>query len=65
MENEIKCTQCRFVRIDRDASEKGWKAYECGNRNSEYYKALLNVTPRGEMLKRITWEGCEEGEEKE
>ena len=39
-----------------------WAAIECGCRDSEYYKALLNVTPYGDMEKHITWKGCPFGE---
>ena len=39
-----------------------WAAYECGCSESEYYKALLNVTPNGDKQERITWTGCEDGE---
>jgi hypothetical protein len=39
-----------------------WAAIECGNPDSEYYKALLNVTPGGEMQDRVTWSGCVDGE---
>jgi hypothetical protein len=62
MEKQIKCMRCRFARPDRNASEDGWTAYECGNRKSEYYKALVNVSEKGDMLSRITWEGCPCGE---
>ena len=61
MENTIKCTKCRFVRVDKSACESGWTAYECGNKKSEYCRALLNVTPNGEKQVRVTWGGCEEG----
>jgi hypothetical protein len=39
-----------------------WAAFECGNSDSEFYKALLNVTPGGDMQDRITWQGCPCGE---
>ena len=39
-----------------------WAAIECGCRESEYYKALLNVTPHGDMEETITWKGCSFGE---
>jgi hypothetical protein len=41
-----------------------WAAYQCTNIDSEYYKALLNVTVGGDMQTHITWSGCEEGERK-
>ena len=62
MAKHIRCSQCRFVRPDKAASEKGWTAYECGNRKSEYYKALVNVSLDGDMLRRVTWKGCPCGE---
>ena len=39
-----------------------WAAMECGNSDSEFYKALLNVTPGGDTQARITWSGCACGE---
>jgi hypothetical protein len=39
-----------------------WKAVECGNPDSEYHKALLNVTTSGDMQHRVTWNGCAYGE---
>ena len=35
-----------------------WAAIECGNKNSEYFKALLNVTPDGDRQTCVTWGGC-------
>jgi len=61
MAGKIKCKDCAFARADRKASERDWTAYECGNRGSEYYKALLNVTPKGEKQASISWRGCAEG----
>ena len=62
MDKQIKCISCRFARPDPSASDKNWTAYECGNPASEFYKALLNVTPHGAQLQRISWGGCEYGE---
>jgi len=62
MSKHIRCAQCRFVRQDVNAGDGNWKAYECGNRESEYYKALLNVSVRGDKLSRISWPGCPCGE---
>lgn len=53
----IKCISCKFAKIDESASNSKWDAYECSNPKSEYHRALLNVTPNGEMLKRISWSG--------
>jgi len=44
--------------------EDDWVAYECGNRNSEYFRSLLNVSVDGDKLPNITWTGCEHGERK-
>ncbi|MGS0745581.1 hypothetical protein ACU70A_06475 [Syntrophomonas erecta subsp. sporosyntropha] len=60
----IKCISCRFAKVDKAASEKNWTAYECGNSESEYYRALLNVTPNGDKNTRISWSGCAYGERK-
>jgi len=62
MEKHIRCAQCRFVRPDRKASEGKWTAYECGNRDSDYYRALLNVTVNGGKQDKVTWRGCDVGE---
>jgi hypothetical protein len=51
------------VREDPEASELGWTAYECGNGDSEFYKALLNVRSNGDRQQRVTWSGCPCGEE--
>jgi len=58
----VKCISCKYARPDKEASEKNWTAYECGNPQSEFYKSLLNVRPDGDKLKRISWRGCELGE---
>lgn len=60
----IKCISCRFAKVDKAASEKNWTAYECGNSESEYYRALLNVTLNGDKNTRISWSGCACGERK-
>jgi len=51
-------------RLDTVCSRQSlkWAAYRCTNSNSEYYKALLNVSPSGDMQSRITWSGCAGGE---
>ena len=61
MDRKIKCSECEYARADKAASDKSWTAYECGCGESEYFKALLNVTPSGEKQYSITWSGCEEG----
>ena len=65
MGNNIWCISCRFATVDKSASDKKWDAYECSNQKSEYHKALLNVTPKGDKNSKITWSGCELGEVKE
>ncbi len=62
MADNIKCADCIFAREDKQASERNWTAYECGNSKSEYYKALLNVTIGGYRQGHITWRGCVHGE---
>ena len=61
---KIMCISCRYAQVDESASEKNWKAYECTNADSEYYKALLNVTPHGNKNRRISWSGCDKGSKK-
>ena len=58
----VRCISCRYVRVDKKASDKNWTAYECGNSHSEYHNALLNVTPNGDKQYQISWSGCEHGE---
>ncbi len=65
MANKIKCANCIYARVDKQASERNWTAYECGNSKSEFYHALLNVTANGGKQGQITWRGCELGEEAE
>ena len=62
MEKQIRCSECRYVRPDPEASKGKWTAYECGKRESEYYRALLNITEGGAKQDSITWTGCEWGE---
>jgi len=61
----IKCADCTSATVDESASEKGWTAYECNNRSSNYHKSLLNVTPNGERQSFISWRGCGDGRAKE
>jgi hypothetical protein len=61
---KIKCADCEFAKPDLKASEEYWKAYECVNISSKYYKALLNVAISGERQYQITWVGCDEGRAK-
>ena len=59
-----KHTQSCERRFDTICSQQtlNWKAYECTNPDSEYHRALLNVTPSGDRQLRITWGGCADGE---
>jgi hypothetical protein len=60
-----KCgTGCKFKGTDEicPKQEVKWAAYECGCGESEYFKALLNVTLNGDRQLRVTWGGCENGE---
>ncbi|NMB42122.1 MAG: hypothetical protein GX996_09330 [Firmicutes bacterium] len=60
----MKCISCRFATVDETASDKHWKAYQCGNPKSEYHKSLINISENGDKHKRISWSGCERGERK-
>ena len=61
----IRCASCKYVRPDKDASERFWTAYECVNSKSEYYGCLLNITRAGDKQREITWRGCKYGIEAE
>ena len=79
--SSIKCALCRFAQIDPDAPGNGiievcnrrtrarrkvrWDGVECTNRNSEYYKALLNINPEGKQMLKVTWTGCPLGERRD
>lgn len=62
MKKVIKCISCRFARHNPRFSDKSWKAYECTNPHSDYYKCLLNLTRNGDKQHRISWNGCALGE---
>jgi hypothetical protein len=57
----VKCVDCKYTRPDDLASEGNWIAYECGNRDSEYYRCLLNISENGAKHQHITWSGCAHG----
>ena len=38
-----------------------WAAIQCVCSDSDYHRALLNVTPHGGMQEEITWHGCKHG----
>ena len=42
--------------------ELKWAAIQCTNPDSEYHRALLNVTPAGAKEFCVTWNGCVDGE---
>ncbi len=52
------CGRCVHCQPDRLASHKTWTAYQCVNRDSDYYGALLNISVNGNMLSRVVWHGC-------
>ena len=58
MAKHIRCARCRFVRPDPKASDRDWTAYECGKHESEYFRALVNISEDGRRLNRIVWKGC-------
>jgi len=57
----IKCEFCKYVQHDKWASSRGWAAYMCGNKDSDYCGALLNITRNGDKLNSVTWIGCARG----
>jgi hypothetical protein len=59
-----KLTQSCARRVDTVCPKQTltWTAYQCTNSDSEYHRALLNVTVHGGMQTEITWCGCAEGE---
>jgi hypothetical protein len=61
----VPCSSCKYAEIDVMYSTCCWKAYECRNPESDYYKALLNITKNGKELPYITWIGCSWGESAE
>lgn len=61
---KIACISCKYATVDNHASVGEWIAYKCSNPDSEFHKALLNVGINGETQKRISWTGCEFGEQR-
>jgi hypothetical protein len=61
LNEHIRCAECVFVGVDENYSEKNWTAYECKNHESEYHRALLNISVKGHRQSRVTWPGCVEG----
>lgn len=58
VKNKIRCASCTFVKEDATMNTRKWKAYECGNPQSEFHKSLLNVSVHGNKQPAITWSGC-------
>ena len=42
--------------------ELRWAAIQCACSDSDYHRALLNVTKGGDQQEHISWIGCEYGE---
>ncbi len=61
---KVMCINCKYARVDDSASIGTWKAYECGNAESEYHRCLLNIGINGETHKKIVWQGCISGRRK-
>jgi hypothetical protein len=59
--NKVKCKDCIYAKVDKYMSGYKWKAYECSNSYSDYYKCILNCTRGGYQLDNISWKGCEYG----
>lgn len=62
---KTKCYFCKHVRYDPTVVEgkrKPLMGLECGNKKSEYYRDLLNVTPNGDLKPDLQWSGCAAGE---
>lgn len=64
----IKCEKCRFVQRESKVKNIGYgsdiPAFECGNPESEYYKAIVNMDSEGALKEKIEWPGCECGEKR-
>ena len=58
MSSFVRCTNCVHTRVDEKASDKNWKAIECGNRDSVHYRDLLNIGENGDKKAAIWWSGC-------
>lgn len=55
----ITCANCKYKREDKGMSFGTWVAYECGWRDSPYYRCLLNVDERGNILSYIINRRCD------
>ena len=61
----VKCKGCIYVQPDPTASERNWTAFKCGNPESEFEGALLNVTLHGGKMNEVAWSGCKYGTTKQ
>ena len=66
--NHVHCAKCCYAVINEKASaytqkkrELKWAAIQCACTYSEFHLALLNVSPNGDRLDFISWEGCKSG----
>ena len=60
--SHIKCERCKYAQPGKTASSRRSRTeYRCGNWDSEYYGALLNITHDGDKLNSVTWVGCARG----
>lgn len=65
---DCKCGKgCKYRNTDEICPKQTlkWAAIQCVCPDSDYHKALLNVTPSGEPQEHITWSGCECGERRD
>ena len=62
----LKTEQSCERRLDAICSQQKlkWAAIQCTHPESEYNRALLNVTPSGDPQDRVTWGGCPLGEKR-
>ena len=58
---------CKYRKTDEICPKQTlkWAAIECGCSDSEYYRALLNITLSGEPQDHVTWSGCAFGERRD
>jgi hypothetical protein len=63
METEIStvdtCSNCKYKRVDKGMSTRSWVAFECGWSGSPYYRCLLNVDKKGNILPHIINRRCD------
>ena len=56
--------ECELKKSDEICEKQllKWAAIQCICYDSEYHKALLNVSPKGDKQREVTWGGCEYGD---